>query len=155
MCAAKLLCFQAVSGFESHRLHHLKKAKKLPQKTPNCCQLLLPALLFFLALQHESFRICEEYSPWRTTRSSRASTPATEDFPSSTCSSRRLTGRFPLREQLTICGAAAARAPARRIGQATRSRSLESRATPPGALRHATAPEGRRHRDAAARARAL
>jgi hypothetical protein len=37
MCAAKLLCFQAVSGFESHRLHHLKK--NLPQKTANCSQL--------------------------------------------------------------------------------------------------------------------
>jgi hypothetical protein len=63
MCAAKLLCFQAVSGFESRRLHHLKKAKNLPQKSANCCQLLLPTLLFFLAFQYESFTLCEERQP--------------------------------------------------------------------------------------------
>jgi hypothetical protein len=31
-------------GFESHRLHHLKIPKNLPQKTANCCQALLPNL---------------------------------------------------------------------------------------------------------------
>jgi hypothetical protein len=87
------------------------EGKEVTPENPNCCQLLLPTLLFFLAFQHESFTICEERSPWRTTHSLRASTPATEDFLSSTCSSRRLTGRFPLREQLTICGQAEVRAP--------------------------------------------
>src|SRR6266852_4057900 len=88
-------------GFESHRLHHLKKRKKLPQKTANCYHPLLPHLLFFLAFQNESFTLCEENSLCRTTRSSRASTPATGDFHSSTCSSRRIIVRFRLKEQLT------------------------------------------------------
>ena len=47
-------------GFESHRLHHLKNSKNLPQKTANCYQVLLPALHFPLAFEHESFTLCEE-----------------------------------------------------------------------------------------------
>jgi hypothetical protein len=47
-------------GFESHRLHHLKNSKNLPQKTANCYQVLLPALHFPLAFKHESFTLCEE-----------------------------------------------------------------------------------------------
>ena len=57
-------------GFESHRLHHLKNSKNLPQKTANCYQLLLPALHFPLAFKHESFTLCEEngYGPLHSDR---------------------------------------------------------------------------------------
>src|SRR5690242_21057202 len=34
--------------------------KVLSEKTANCYQLLLPALLFPLAFKHESFTLCEE-----------------------------------------------------------------------------------------------
>jgi hypothetical protein len=37
----------------------LKKAKKLPQKTP----ILLPHFLFSLAFKHEPCTLCEENSP--------------------------------------------------------------------------------------------
>src|SRR5882762_5144105 len=47
-CTAKLLCFQIAGGFESHRLHHLKKPKNLPSKTANCCQHCCQLSIFLL-----------------------------------------------------------------------------------------------------------
>src|SRR6266478_870434 len=35
-------------GFESHRLHHLKKPKNLPSKTANCCQHCCQLSIFLL-----------------------------------------------------------------------------------------------------------
>src|SRR5713226_2680065 len=97
-------------GFESHRFHHLKKPKNLPEKTANCYHPLLPHVLFFLAFQHESFALCEENSLWRTTRSSHASTPVMENFRTSTRSSRRIIVRFRSKEPLTTYVLAAGQA---------------------------------------------
>src|SRR2546428_12943921 len=95
-------------GFEPHRLHQLKKPKNLPSKTANCYQVLLPALHFPLAFKDESFTLCEEKQIWRTTRSSHASTPATESVPSSMCSSRKIIVRFQSTEQPTTSARATA-----------------------------------------------
>src|SRR5271167_2960838 len=48
-------------GFESHRLHQLKKPQSLSLKTADCYQPLLPVFVFPLAFKHESFTLSEEH----------------------------------------------------------------------------------------------
>src|SRR5258708_11999097 len=89
-------------GFESHRLHHLKKPKNLPSKTANCCQHCCQLSIFPLAFKQESFRLAEEKRIWPITLSSRASTQATADFRSSMCSSLRIIVRLLSKGRPTV-----------------------------------------------------